>query len=171
MNINQIIIEYLKVLLSWPTITFFLVIIFLFKFSESIKIFLSNLRSFKAGLFELNQQQSLPTRVEKKVEGKLENKKITLEKRAELFEFAYLNLYLVYNTKQALLWFYFTPSTRENYIFTFILPPQAINQSVEKEAIFNALLANELIWQEGILFKITEKGKQFLKFLGYNINL
>jgi len=189
MNINQIILEYLSILLSWPLLVFILGIVFLFKFSNSIKTFLENLRSLKAGPFEFSQQQKPPEEIEKKIEDKLEESGITLEKedkefqisqqqevirywveRAKLYEFLYLNLYLVPNSKTALLWF-INPSTKDNFIYSFILPPQIVNQKEEKEAIFNALLSNGLIEQDGILFKISEKGKRFLKFLGYNINV
>jgi len=206
MNINQIILEYLRIVLSWPPLVFILAIVFLFKFSNSIKTFLENLRSLKAGPFEFSQQQKPPQEIEKKVEEKLEESGITLNKeqlkqieetfetlskekedkevrisqqqevirywveRAELYEFLYLNLYLVYNSKAALLWF-INPSTKDNFIYSFFLPPQIVNQIAEKEAIFNALLSSGLIEQDGLLFKISGKGKRFLKFLGYNIGI
>jgi hypothetical protein len=205
MGINQIILEYLRVILSWPLLTFILLIIFLFKFANSIKVFLENLRSLKAGPFEFSQQQKPPEEINKKIEDKLEESGITLTKeqlkqieetfetlskekqnkefqiskqgevirylaeRAELYEFLYLNLYLVYNSKIALFWFV-NPSTKDNFIYSFPLPPQIVNQTAEKEAIFTVLLSNGLIEQDGLLFKISEKGKRFLKFLGYNVN-
>jgi len=205
MGINQIILEYLRVILSWPLLTFILLIIFLFKFANSIKVFLENLRSLKAGPFEFIQQQKPPEEINKKIEDKLEESGITLTKkqlkqieetfetlsrekqnkefqiskqeevirylaeRAELYEFLYLNLYLVYNSKIALFWFV-NSSTKDNFIYSFPLPPQIVNQTAEKEAIFTVLLSNGLIEQDEFLFKISEKGKRFLKFLGYNVN-
>jgi len=86
--------------------------------------------------------------------------------RAELYEFAYLSLYLVFNSKLALLWFYnqiSNSSTKENFTSQFILNSQVINPFAEKEAIFNALLVNGLLEQNGILFKTSEKGIRFLK--------
>jgi len=205
MDINQIILEYLRIILSWPTAVFFIGTIFLFKFSNSIKIFLENLRSFRAGPFEFSQQQSSPQEIEKKVEEKLEKSGITLNEeqlkqiektfealskekedkeikisrqeevirylveRAELYKFLYLNLYLVPNSKNALFWF-ISPSTKDYFIYSFPLSPQIVNQIAEKEAIFNALLSNGLIEQDGLLFKISEEGKRFLKFL-YNVRI
>jgi len=206
MGINQIILEYLRIILSWPLLIFILLIIFLFKFANSIKVFLENLRLLKAGPFEFSQQQEPPEEIEKKIEDKLEESGITLTKeqlkqieetletlsrekenkesqifkqqevirywaeRAELYEFLYLNLYLVYNSKLALRWF-INPSTKDNFIYSFPLPPQIVNQITEKEAIFNALLSNGLIEQDGLVFKISEKGKRFLKFLGYKVGV
>lgn len=87
--------------------------------------------------------------------------------RSELYEFAYLSLYLVHNSKLALLWFYnqiSNSSTKENFISQYVLPPpQIINPIAEKEAIFNALMVNGLLEQTGVLFKISEKGTKFLK--------
>ncbi len=93
-----------------------------------------------------------------------------LAERAELYEFAYLSLYLVHNSKLTLLWFYYQPSnssTKENFALQFVLPPQIINPIAEKEAIFNALLINSLIEQNGVLFKVSEKGVRFLKFVKF----
>lgn len=90
--------------------------------------------------------------------------------RSELYEFAYLSLYLVANSKLALLWFFNQPSsssTKENFIAQFILPPQIINPFAEKEAIFNALIVNGLLEQNGILFKVPEKGIKFLKHVKF----
>lgn len=94
--------------------------------------------------------------------------KATFE-RAENYEFAFLNLSLVSNTKFALLWFLSQPnksSTKLNFSFNFQLPPQIINQTAEKEAIFNALLVNVLLTQNGEVFSISEKGEKFLRHIG-----
>lgn len=94
--------------------------------------------------------------------------KATFE-RAENFEFAYLNLALVLNSKFALLWFKAQPSkssTKQNFCLVFQLPPQIFDHNTEKEAIFNVLLANALITQNGELFTISEKGEKFLKHIG-----
>ena len=219
---HQIILEYLKVLLSWPVVVFVLGIILFFKFSSSIKIFLENLRSFKAGPIEFSQQQREEERTEEKIKKELREEKgiklslseikkiqtkietLSKEKRdkehkiseqerlidelfkishdllklnnvlikdVEFYEFSYLNLYLVDNSKQALWWFYQNPSTKENFINSFFLPPQIVNQIAEKEAIFNALLVNDLIKKQNEFYVISEKGKKFLKFLGYSVKM
>lgn len=89
-----------------------------------------------------------------------------LLERSELYEFAYLNLLLVQNSKIALVWFHSQPlnsSTKENFMAQYILPPQIINPIAEREAIFNVLLVNGLLEQNGALFKVSEKGMRFLK--------
>lgn len=90
--------------------------------------------------------------------------------KSELYEFAYLSLYLVTNSKHALLWFYnqtLNSSTKDNFIAQFIIPPQIINPAAERESIFNALLINGLLEQNGILFKVSEKGMKYLKYLKF----
>ncbi len=87
--------------------------------------------------------------------------------RAEIYEFAYLSLYLVYNSKLALVWFnnqISNSSTKENFTAQFPIRPQIVNPLAEKEAIFNALLVNGLLEQNGILFKVSEKGTRFLRY-------
>lgn len=90
--------------------------------------------------------------------------------RSELYEFAYLSLYLVYNSKNALFWFYnqtSSSSTKDNFISQFILSSPIINPLPEKEVIFNALLVNGLLDQLGALFKVSDKGIRFLKYIKF----
>lgn len=83
--------------------------------------------------------------------------------RSELYEFMYLNLYLVQNTKLVLLWFNVQPFTKDFFNLSF---QNTIPNPMEKEAIFNALLNNQLTKAAAGNFKITEKGFRFLKFIG-----
>lgn len=191
--------DYLSVILSWQVIVLIIGLIFLFKFAKSIDDFLKNSNLRKAGPLEFEQRQQGPSsqEIEEKAAGEvnltqqqlqqieqafqereiqLANKdeviKYLLE-RAELFEFAFLNLNLVYNTKVALMWFYLQldhSATKENFIALYILPPNISNPEIEKEAIFNALVVNQLIQQNGNMFQVTEKGERFLRYLGFNLN-
>lgn len=200
--------EILEVIFSWPVIFLVIFLIFVWKFKESIKLFLENIASIKVGPFEANQRQGKITeeKIEEKITENLQEQGITLTKeqlqeldnlfnnlskekeskdieianqdqaikylaeKAELYEFAYLSLYLVHNSKLSLRWFYYQPtnsSTKENFILQFVLPPQIINPLGEKEAIFNALLVNGLIEQNEALFKVSEKGIRFLKHIKF----
>ncbi len=195
--------EYLGLLFSWPVAVLIISLIFLFKFSQSVKTFLENLNFLKAGPIEMGQRQQLPTSkdIEEQAAQSLEQKGVTLTpeqlqrieqafnekdteltnknqaiqyllERSELFEFAYLSLALVYNTKVALMWFYLqnaNSSTKENFLNVYILPPQVTEPQIEKEAIFNSLLVNQLLEQNSGLFTVTEKGKRFLRYMGFNV--
>ncbi len=203
--------SYLQTIFSWPVIILTISLVFLFRFTESIKIFLENIKSFKAGPVEVSQHQrgSTPQDIEKEVVENLQTKGVTftdtelknieqhigslsnqvqtvtqesqnkdeiikyLAERSELFEFAYLNYFLVFNTKQALRWFnniQLKTSTKENFMLSCPLQIQAPNVVAEKEAIFNTLFVNGLIQQEqgGLLYKISEKGVRYLRSIGFN---
>lgn len=198
--------EYIETFLSWPVISLIISLYVITKFSESIKIFLENVKTFKAGSLEMTTQSRSPqqevTSVEVKDELKekgitlsndqiqtIENEfdKVVKEKqnieqevgtqketinylavKAELYEFAYLNLYFVPNTKNVLLWFNSQNScTHQYFIYNYQLPSVIINPDAEKEAIFNALITNQLLDHDLSLIKINDKGKRFLKFIGY----
>ncbi len=207
-EILEIILEYLKIIFSWPVAFFVFSLIFVLKFKESIKLFLENIASIKVGPFEASQRQTKgpEERIEDQITENLQEQGITLNKvqlqqvedafsnltkekeekeqeienqsqvikyfieRAELYEFAYLSLYLVQNSKLALLWFYnqiSNSSTKDNFTLQFPLHPQIINPVAEKEAIFNALLINGLLEQASGFFKISEKGIRFLKHIKF----
>lgn len=197
----ELIRKYIETLTSLPIVILSLGLIFIFKFSNSIKTFLENSNLKQAGPFGFGQQQQAPSSkdIEDKVAENLEERGVTLTaqqlqqidkafqeketqlankdnvikyliERAELFEFAYLNSYLVFNSKTALLWIFLRPTTRENFLANFSLPPQIFNPLAEKEAILNTLLINHLIESRDGLLLITDKGKRFLRYLGYNTN-
>lgn len=209
-EILEIILKYLRTFLSWPVVSLVVFLIFIWKFKESIKLFLENLASIKVGPFEASQRRGrgkiTEEKIEKEITENLQEQGITLNdeqlkqlddlfsnlskekeskevevanqseiikylaERAELYEFAYLSLYLVHDSKRALLWFNSQPSsssTKENFTAQFVLLSQIINPFAEKEAIFNALLVNSLVEQNGALFKISEKGVRFLRYIKF----
>lgn len=204
----EIILKFLELLLTWPVAIATLSLTFIFKFSDSIKSFLENLRSIKAGPVELAQHQRKEDSIDDEVSSSLEAKGITfsqeqinnieqyitnlssqveatttesqnkdnvikyLAERSELLEFKLLDrVDLVLNTKLALNWFYFQTnrsSTKDNFKVAFALPAQIVNPEAEKEAIFNALLVNNLIEDtHDSLYKVTDKGERFLKVIGF----
>lgn len=205
-NEYSLIREYIETFLSWPVVTLIISLYVLTKFSESIKIFLENVKTFKVGSLEASTQSRSPqqeiTSIEVKDELKekgitltndqiqnIENEydKVVKEKqnieqevgtqketinylavKAELYEFAYLNLYFVPNTKNALFWFFSQNNcTYQHFIYNHQLPPVITNPEAEKVAILNALVTNQLVDQDTSLIKINDKGKRFLKFTGY----
>lgn len=86
--------------------------------------------------------------------------------RSEFFEFAFLFLYLVPNTKRALRWFSGVGGvTNEFFVINFRLLTYIPDPYPEKQAILNALLSAQLIKSEGGQYKITNKGVRFLVFL------
>lgn len=85
----------------------------------------------------------------------------------ETYEFAYLNLYLVERTKQALLKLYnLGSSTKELFLGSLVFDESVANVWLEREAICSALLSHELIevGSSG-LHGTSEKGERFLRFV------
>lgn len=108
---------------------------------------------------------------QKKKMKEAEDKTNALFKLVTLYDFKYLDLYLVFNSKTALLWFYnlrSKPVTKEFFLLSFELPPTLEKQSLEKEAIFSVLVSENLIEKSGKgLCQITQKGIDFLRFIGF----
>jgi hypothetical protein len=80
--------------------------------------------------------------------------------------FSFLNIYLVHNTKRALMLFKDQPMTKELFEQKFDLPQEIPNHELEKETIFNVLLMFKLIEKKSDdLYHITNTGEEFLKFI------
>jgi hypothetical protein len=199
MEIAKIILEYFKVLLAWPVMAFIISMVFLFRFTDSIKHFIEKhyLRKFGSAEFEsqnrdtliqeklttntngeiisLEQMKSFESELEK-LRSNISTKHEEIQQkdglidfliyRAEYFEFSYLNLFYVLNTKNVLLWFFSVRQATKDF---FSLTYQSVIQSpFEREAIFNALLNYEMIKpQDNGMVCITDKGIRFLKYIGY----
>ncbi|MBI2356775.1 hypothetical protein HYV12_01865 [Candidatus Dojkabacteria bacterium] len=93
--------------------------------------------------------------------------------RSEIYEFSFLGLYLVPNSKLALAWIKSQGRiTKEFFYNNFRLIQQNLVQAyipnayrAEKENIFNALITNDLIQIEGEIITITAKGDRFMEFI------
>ncbi len=85
----------------------------------------------------------------------------------ETYEFAYLNLYLVERTKQALLKLYnLGSSTKELFLGSLVFDELVTDVVLEREAVCSALLSHELV-EVGTngLYCASEKGERFLRFV------
>jgi hypothetical protein len=185
---HELIKSYLVILLTWPVVLGSLLTYFLLRYNASIKEVLNNISKFRLGGFEASVDRQVPTaentgddieklsavEIDKIIAENEEIKKEMKDKegftkylfgRAQYYEFLYLDRILVPNTKNALNHISGRPTTKENFLNSFRLPPQMQGQREEKEAIVDALLTNELIIPENGLLKITNKGLAFLDFL------
>lgn len=187
-------LQYLGVILSWEIFSWpsvFLVVFFFWFWKRdvvnaSICDLLREIKEFKAGAFSFstNQPPDLASvnEIENKEEEKkekeiselkndLDDKRSEAEKlavywyqRSRDYEFRYLNLFLVVNSKRSLKWFSKfgdKGTTKELYLITAefrdITPEQ-------KEIIFSVLLAFDLVSQkQSGCFGITEKGDDFIR--------
>lgn len=178
----------ISIFTSLPVPVSLVMIVFLFLFRNQIGYFIAN-KMTKMGPSgiegesgEVQLKESDQVRVEKSKEAdtqlELQAKEKDLEayksivqdllKRVRIYEFAYLNLFLVHNSKFALWWFYQQASiTKEVFINTFPIPPEITDAEAQKEIIFSVLLSNELIVCQNSLCLITDKGKDFLRHIGF----
>jgi hypothetical protein len=194
MNWQEFIVKILDSILKWPSV----VIVFIFSFKKEIHEILNNLgfyiKYLKIQKGDLVIQRDVDRRTEVKTEEleeierikrELDIKKKELEtesKRAEslakindellslskFWFFSFLNIYLVHNTKRALMLFKNQPMTKELFKQYFDLPQEIPNHELEKERIFNVLLMFKLIEKKSDdLYHITNTGEEFLKFIGW----
>ena len=192
--LSEIFVSILSVLLTWPVAIFSLGIIFMSKYSKEIKSFILKISSFKFAGAELLQQNNKDEDISRNVEAvqqdsvliqalesanndltiKENQKKEILElanhffERAELFEFRFLNLFLVQNSKNAILWF-LNGSSKDNYNKNFVLISNEQNGfAKEKSKIFDIILIYGLVQisASSEIYYVSEKGDKFLKFIG-----
>ncbi|MCM8808105.1 MAG: hypothetical protein NC926_09260 [Candidatus Omnitrophica bacterium] len=186
MNIQEVIV---KIFTNWPVPTVVGIIVIFLIFKGEISNLLNRIKKVgKNGI--LLTQESSPIDKEKikleEIKNVLETRGIKdkedLEKTFEWYEkeiinsyqiikllfFSYLNLYLVYNSKFALLMFKNSPMSKETFKRSFYLPPEIPNPEYEKEVIFSTLLQFKLIEEKGNgVYFISPVGEEFLKFIGW----
>ncbi|HSE29154.1 MAG TPA: hypothetical protein VLA77_01040 [Candidatus Saccharimonadales bacterium] len=175
--------DYLAVIITWPTAILVLGLVFMYRFSEAIRVFLSKIDRLKAVGVELSQQQSVtpPTPTDSKeqktvedLESKVDDGSVTLTKRQvdnlvtllETMDFRFLNLHLVQNTKNALRVMTQSEVRKSAFLQVYQVPPQLTDPVTERQAILNALFDAGLIHEESDILKATEKGVRFLAFIG-----
>jgi hypothetical protein len=189
----QIINSFLGIIISWPLAIFVLGITFLLRFTDQIREFLKNMRSFRFGNVEASARQS-EALIEDKViqvenqtdlvskeefekmlinkDSEIENIKkafVFARERAENYEMAYLKRALVPFSWLALNWLFTQDNrkaTKEWFTQSISVVDSAPDKTAEKEAIFNALLVNELITYKDNIMLPTDKAEKFLKYVG-----
>ncbi len=93
--------------------------------------------------------------------------KLLLEMK-ENYEFAYLNLFLVPDSKRALLLFQESDPMTKDLFMTVFHPHHEQEDEEERELIFSTLLTNGLVEMAGnSLYQISDKGVRLLKYIQY----
>jgi predicted transcriptional regulator len=179
--------DYLKLILSWPTLGFIGLVIFMAKFQDSIAQFLSEHSVAKLGMIEMGKKQKQaeeeppaspkredtstvvdegerPSESEPPEGSELERVKAELQ---EMKSFKDLDAFLVDKTKKVLLWFYTitygkTPITKPIYDLNYQV---FIPDPSQREIIFDVLEKNGMIVsKDGNNYTATEKAERFLKY-------
>lgn len=175
--------EYLKILLSWPSIGLLITLILVNNFKQPLSDWLSRLKIEYGGAIlsgqqiatspkgdaDLPQIQETPKTVSPITEGLNEGqlKDLVLQWRANayIWEYRYLNTYLVYNTQRVLDWLYdCNKSINLQLADTFWI--QQIPRPEERIAIVDALSQHHLIQITNSQMEITEKGREYVEFRG-----
>ena len=176
-------LEYLKVLLNWPVI----ILVIIMNFKQPISQWLSQLRIDYGGLSlsssqqaksveekqtdspavpQVNPKNDQTEKTEKAPDGaSLEDRLRQWRANAYIWEYRYLNYYLVYNTQCVLNWLYDNNKPIDfeviDSVWRLIIP-----NAQERVAIVSALQQHYLIQTTGNGFEITPKGREYVEFRG-----
>jgi hypothetical protein len=188
-QLAQLILEYIKSILSAPVIAGAVAFAVLALFRNDIKALLVRIAKIRLpGGTEVSTSQI--TKTEEAAENKpldkppppaeppalppsldpreLEQVEQLLDAeraRAYLWEYRYLNFFLVYHTQQVLDWFASLPSGTSASLFDSVWFP-LIPSAGERQAIINALQAHHLIQLRGDHVEVTPKGREYIAWRG-----
>jgi hypothetical protein len=184
MTTPELILEYLKVILTWPAVTAVVVLWCVKRFGSQIGDLLTRLATIRLpGGTELSIPQ-LPSAPEKKgaevlpevpkedepaapdvgAPAEVVQQKLNAERaRAYLWEYRYLNLFLVAKTQRVLEWFgtltvATTPATYDTFWTT------AIPEPAQRQTVLAVLESHYLVVSNDGLLTISEKGREYLEW-------
>ncbi len=176
----------LEILLSWPPITLGCVIFISIFFREAFKQWIARLSikgKFKDAEFTAQSQlveeaksitkedeaieQTAPKEAPLPVEAGTDWQKASelWRSNAYLWEYRYLNYYLVYSTQYVLDTLYNLNDVTSFASFDAWATPFIANPN-ERKAIIDALLQHHLVEDNGGLLKITPKGREYVEWRG-----
>lgn len=191
MDIANLVLEFLKVLLSPQIIAGIVGTVLIVVFREDIRALLRRDAKIRLpGGFELSTSQAArtsevgssipnPPETPKKVPVSLPQG-VTLppdqvekvrqafqaeQARASLWEYRYLNLFLVFRTQSVLDWLAALKDRATIGLFDTIWLP-VIPDLNERKAVLQALQAHNLVELDGPLISVTPKGFHYLSFRG-----
>jgi len=183
----QLVLEYLKVLLSPQVVAGAVTFTVLFYFRNQIRAVFDRIKIKFPGGTELSTSQAttidgtekplpnppkdvsanlpLPPNLNqqqlKQVEELLQAERV----RSYLWEYRYLNYFLAFHTQHVLDWIASLSSRTTFMLFDTIWLP-AIPSAEERRAVITALQAHSLIQIENELIVITPKGREYIQWRG-----
>lgn len=191
MEVANMVLEYLRVILTWPVLSNSVALVFILLFREDLKALILRIAKIKLpGGTEIDTPQStrLPAEDNKPppqdsaqtmeaVSGIPSD--LTPEQRAEveallkshitnsyLWEYRYLNHFLARSTQVVLDWLIGLPNSTSYALYdSYFLP--LIPSANERQAIITALQAHHLIHQDSSgLISVNPKGKEYQQWRG-----
>ena len=186
----QLVLEYIRVLFSAPVVAALVVTAFFVIFKDDIKDLMRRLATIRfPGGSEISTSQinrtkenvptnhadpQIPTQPPSIHEGITLTKEQAEELRqlfeaersnAHVWEYRYLNYFLVFNTQRVLDWLSsLTQRTSMSFFDTFWQP--SIPSAQERQAIVSALQQHHLIELKGNLIGITPKAREYIQWRG-----
>ena len=192
MEIETLVLEYLRVLLTAPPLLSIVAVIFIFKFAEDIKALLLRVAKIRLpGGAEFDTPEQTRSVVDEKPMPPLETEGIPVQgippglapaqeeaiaqlvrshiATAYLWEYRYLNYFLARGTQLALDWFVWLPQpTTYNYYDSLFLP--IVPSARERQARVDVLEAHHLILiaHDGgsNIISVTQKGREYHQWRG-----
>jgi hypothetical protein len=193
MDIAAIILDYLRVLFSWPIVTGIIAVTTICLFKADIKLLMTRIAKIRfPGGSELSTSQLERTKVEGAEPARPEVPQIEAQQpvplpkeleftqqqleavrqlymneraNAYLWEYRYLNYFLAYQTQQVLDWLVTRTAPISRSLFDNIWTPY-IPIVQERDAIINALQAHYLIAIDNGLISVTPKGQEYHQWRG-----
>jgi hypothetical protein len=187
METAKIVLEYIKVFLSPQAVAGLVAAIFLSRFRKDISALLGRIARIRFPGGEVSTSQAeRPPEAETSLAKPPASSDVQLPQgrtltpeqvdtirkvfeaeraRAALWEYRYLNYFLVPHTQQVLDWLDSIKGAPTVDLYDSIWIPR-IPSSEERKAVLRALEAHALVTVNGPLIEVTEKGKQYREFRG-----
>lgn len=190
MEIAKLVLEFLRVLLSAPVVAGAIAIAFIAVFRGDIRALMRRVATirFPGGEVSTSQaerssevapaagttpkvpseeQVTLPQNIALTPEQVKQLGEIFQAERARayLWEYRYLNYFLVPLTQRMLDWLA-SLKDRPTYTLYDSLLTQAVPSADERKAIIDALAAHHLIQLQGDLIEVTPKGREYIQWRG-----
>lgn len=189
MDVANMILEYLKVFLSTQMVFGAVGITAIIIFKTEVKSLFNRLAFFKWGAAELSAPQptsslsidtraaidkqpdanpvELPADIEESTEDakKLKQAMLAERERAQLWEYRYLNYFLVASTQHVLDWLCSLPN--QTTFTTYDAMWQVTIPTAEgRKNVIRALEEHNLIVLQGDLIEVTPKGREYIQWRG-----
>ncbi len=186
----KLLLEYLRVLLSGPTVAGLVALAFFFAFRDDIRKLMARIATFKGAGVEVTTTQQeraleaglapaaapsssqqppdtppglhLPPQEQERLRDFIR----TERDRATLWEYRFLNLYLVPGTQLVLDWIAHEPGGRTTVKMFDAIWRHDIPALQERAAVLNALREHTLVNIQGALIELTDKGREYLQWRG-----
>lgn len=173
---TQIILEYLKVIVSWPIALVTIVILLINNFKDAISYWIKRLKIQHGDIIissqvlhnkiEIDSEKNLTIESPKENKDKTNSTEmLNWRENAYIWEYRFLNYYLVHYTHLTLDWLcdlgeettYIRFDTEFNSI---------IRHPEERHAVISALEQHHLITFRDRKIEITEKGREYINYMG-----